>query len=356
MMDEQSDVQKALYLVDFVEEGLPTADNFRLTTEPFDVDEAIRQCPKGGVVLQNLALSADPYMRLAIRKRGYIDQMEPGQVIKGVVAGKVIASRTERWKVGDLYGGMLPFQTYVSLSSAQLKMLFINNLTPYITEDRISWGVGVLGLAGSTAYAAIVGMMQPQPKQTIYISGAAGAVGSCAGMLAKNVCDLRVIGSCGGPAKCSLIREKFGFDVAIDYKMLSSKEDYVQALKTAAPEGIDFFLDNVGGPAFEAGVDVLRLRGQAVISGQISHYLDSSISPVSVSPMKLVYGQQRIQGVLCSEWLSGQKGAFLPDMGKWIAEGKIWQEETVFEGMENWVEAFQSLFTGNNVGKVVVLI
>lgn len=249
---------------------------------------------------------------------------------------------------------MLPFQSYLTLSSSQLKAIFINNLTPYISEERISLGVGLLGLSGSTAYGVIIGTMQPLPKQVIYISGAAGGVGSFAGMIAKNVCGLRVIGSCGGPEKCSIIREKFGFDVAIDYKMLRSKEDYIEALKTAAPEGVDFFLDNVGGPAFEAGVDALRLRGQAVIAGQISHYLDSSTSPVSVSPMKLVYGQQRVQGILCSDWLSGIKGAFLPDMAKWIAEGKVWQEETIWEGMENWVPAFQSLFSGNKVGKVVV--
>lgn len=102
-MNDLKNVQKTLYLVDYVEVGLPSADDFRLTAEEFDVEAAIANCPRGGVVLQNLVLSADPYMRLAIRKKGYIDQMAPTQIMRGVVAGKVLASRSEHWRVGDLY-------------------------------------------------------------------------------------------------------------------------------------------------------------------------------------------------------------------------------------------------------------
>lgn len=348
-------IQSSIILVDYVEDGIPSPDNFMVIEEGYDLAEALRSCPEDGVVLQNLVLSADPYQRLSIRKNGHIDQMVPNQPMKGVLAGKVLASRSNKWRAGDLYGGILPFQRFVTLDGAQLRTVFMYSLNGYVDESNISLGIGLFGLAGSGAYAAMIGLFKTKPKRTIYISAAAGAVGSIAGMIAKNVCGLRVVGSCGGAEKCELIREKFGFDVAIDYKMLTSKEDFVVALQTAAPDGIDYFLDNVGGIGFSAAMEVLRPQGHCVISGLISHYNDGATSEnVDFNPMKMVYGQQKVEGFLCFDWLGGAKGSFLSDMSRWLAEGKIKQEETVWEGMENWGEAFQSLFVGGNKGKVVV--
>lgn len=347
-------IQRSIILVDYVEDGIPSPENFTVFEEDFDIAEALRSCPVDGVVLQNLVLSADPYQRLSIRKNGHIDQMVPGQPMKGVLAGKVLASRSDKWRVGDLYGGILPFQTYVVLDAAQVRTVFMYNLSGYVNESNISLGIGLFGLAGSGAYAAMIGLFKTKPKRTIYISAAAGAVGSIAGMIAKNVCGLRVIGSCGGPEKCEMIRQKFGFDVSIDYKELRTKEDFVAALQLAAPDGIDYFLDNVGGMGFSAAMEVLRPQGHCVISGLISHYSDANCENVDINPMKMVFGQQKVEGFLCFDYLGGAKGNFLLDMSRWLAEGKIKQEETVWEGMENWGEAFQSLFIGGNKGKVVV--
>lgn len=214
-----------------------------------------------------------------------------------------------------------------------------------------------MGMTGSTAYGGLLDILKPLSGETIFVSAASGAVGGLVGMMAKNLFGCTVIGSCGGPLKCALIKEKYGFDHAIDYKTISDTAGMIAALKEVAPDGIDMYFENVGGMHFEAAFSSLRTNGRIAVCGEIANYNSKTpiLSPISL--MSMIYTQQRIEGFTCFPWLSGQKGNFSSDMSKWIKEGKIiLPEEHFFEGIEQWPAAFVSLFKGENIGKVVVRI
>jgi NADPH-dependent curcumin reductase CurA len=229
-------------------------------------------------------------------------------------------------------------------------------LTDYITEDKISYGIGVLGMPGATAYGGLCDTLRPLQGETIFVSAAAGAVGGMVGQLAKALYNCKVIGSCGGAAKGKLITEEWGFDHAIDYKTCKNKDELVAALKAVAPEGIDMYFENVGGIHFAASMDCLKNYGRVAVCGMIDCYNDAIPEPCNFWPMKMIYSSQRVEGFISSTWLSGKKGNWLADMHKWLSEGKINVKETTTEGIENWPHAFISLFEGANIGKVVVKI
>ena len=225
-----------------------------------------------------------------------------------------------------------------------------------MTADTISLGIGLLGMPGATAYGGLLDVLRPNAGETIFISAASGAVGSLVGMLAKSLFNCTVIGSCGGPEKCAIVTENFGFDHAIDYKLGSSTEQLTAALRAVAPNGIDMYFENVGGSHFEAAMACLRPKGRVAVCGTISQYNSADPEKVSLNPAQMIYTGQRIEGFISSTWLSGKQGDFLGDMHKYLEEGRIKVHETVFEGIESWPIAFQSLFTGANNGKVVVRV
>lgn len=274
----------------------------------------------------------------------------------GFVAGKVLASKNASWKVDDLFGASLPFSTYIIVPAEHLQKTVMWKLTDFITESQISYGIGVLGMPGATAYGGLVDTLRPKKGETIFISAAAGAVGGLVGQLAKTLYDCKVIGSCGGAAKGKLIKEEFGFDHSIDYKACKDKDELVAALKEAAPKGIDMYFENVGGIHFEAAMESLANHGRVAVCGMIDIYNDAVPSPCTFWPMKMIYTSQRVEGFISTTWLTGQKGDWLASMNQWLKEGKINVKETVTEGIENWPHAFISLFEGANIGKVVVRI
>jgi NADPH-dependent curcumin reductase CurA len=276
--------------------------------------------------------------------------------LSGFVAGKVVESKSPKWEAGDLIGGMLPFGTLQVVTQKQLESTVTWKLTGVVDETQISYGVGVLGMPGSTAYGGLTGVLNVQPGETLFVSGAAGAVGGLVGQIAKKVFNCRVIGSCGGQKKCEFIKEVFGFDEAIDYKSVSTAEELSALLKAAAPDGIDMYYENVGGIHFEAAMANLRPGGRVAVCGTISAYNESTVQYVKLNLGQLIYARQRIEGFVASPWLSGQKGNFLVDMAKWLGEGKLAVEQTDFEGIDQWVTGFRSLFLGGNTGKVVVHI
>jgi NADPH-dependent curcumin reductase CurA len=340
-------VIKSVQLINRLDESIPGPEHFRITTVETTFGQLERDCPEDGLVVQNLVLSADPYLRFSIKTGG---TLQDNQMV-GYTAGKVIVSKHPKWQVGDLFGGHINFSSFQTLSADLVKTLWPLR----IPKEKVSYGIGVLGMPGSTAYGGLIDILAAKQNETIFISGAAGAVGGYVGMLAKALFNCRVIGSCGGPEKAAIVKEKFGFDVAIDYKENNSKEKLLLALKEAAPEGIDMYFDNVGGYHLEAALDVLRARGRVAICGQISDYNSKIPTPIPWLPMKMIYAQQRIEGFVCYDWLHGMRGSFHEDMPRWLSEGKLPAiEETVFGGIDNWPVAFQSLFTGGNTGKVVV--
>jgi NADPH-dependent curcumin reductase CurA len=340
---------KSIILKSYADSGHPQRDHFEI------VESAVSDpVGEGAIQVQIIAISADPYLR------GRIKSSSPSKFtlnapIAGFVVGRVIASNgNPDWIVGDLFGASLPLTTFQNISLPELKTTLIWKLTGLLTEEEITLGLGVLGMPGSTAYGGLIDVLRPNPGETIFISAASGAVGSLVGMIAKNVYNCTVIGSCGGPEKCHLIKEKFGFDYAIDYKVANDKDSLKEALTKAAPEGIDMYFENVGGYHFDAAFDLLRAHGRIAVCGGISQYNEAIPQLNVINPMKMIYTFQRIEGFMCSPWLSGKKGNFLMDMHSFLRSGKITAQETRFDGIESWVEGFQSLFTGANVGKVVV--
>lgn len=333
---------KSVVLKAPLEQGVPGLKDFEIkTTEVNDKD-----LPEGAILIKALVFSADPYLR------GGIKTMAAGSVMSGFIAGKVLESKNAAWKAGDLFGTTKPFTTVQILTEKDLKAAPFWKLTDYIKEDQISLGVGILGMPGSTAYAGFVDVLKPNKGETLFVSGAAGAVGSMVGQLAKHVYGCKVIGSCGGPEKSKFIKEKCGFDEAIDYKQCSNRQDLIAALKKVAPDGIDMYFENVGGMHFEAAVASLRTKGRIAVCGSISSYNDKDPVPEQINIFALIYKAVRIEGFTCFPWLS--EGSFLPKMAAWYKEGKIHVEETRFTGVDNWATGFESLFKGGNTGKVII--
>lgn len=322
---------------------VPGPEHFEIRSEP-----APQEAPEGGILIQVLVLSADPYLR------GGCKTKNKGEEMSGFIAGKVIESHMDGWVKDDYIGGSFPFTNVLALTAGDMGKTVTWKLTGMVDDETITRGVGVLGMPGSTAYGGLIDVLKVQEGQTIWVSAGAGAVGGMVGMLAKNVYNCTVLGSAGGPDKCKLMKESFGFDHAIDYKQAGDADALYGMVKDAAPDGIDMYFENVGGIHFDAAFKSLRKHGRIAVCGAISQYNDAVRNPNSIDIANMIYNFQRIEGFMCMPWLSGAQGNFLQDMSKWVSEGKVHVEETPFYGIEEWPTAFQALFTGANTGKVVV--
>jgi NADPH-dependent curcumin reductase CurA len=207
--------------------------------------------------------------------------------------------------------------------------------------------LGVLGMTGMTAWVGL-NLVEVKDGDVIFISGAAGAVGSAAGQLAK-LRGCRVIGSAGSAEKVKFLREECGYDVAFNYKAAPLREQ----LKAAAPDGIDVYFDNVGGEALEAALSALRLHGRIIACGGISVYNEEKPRPGPSNLFNMITRRLTMKGMLVSDWLD-RKGEFEKEVGGYFRTGKLKNRETVVEGIDNAVAAFLGLFLGQNIGKMVV--
>lgn len=345
--------RKSLILVSNVEEGIPQDEHFRIEIDTVDVEEMKAGLEEGSILIHLLVCSADPYLRGQIKSTGSI---KPGEPMRCYTAGKVLASRHAQWVEGDFIGINCPVVSVQVVTQATLVSTHVWRLTGYVDDASISYGIGILGMPGSTAYGGIEGILRPNPGETIFISAASGAVGGLAGMIAKHRYGCKVIGSAGGEDKCAFVKSFYGFDHCIDYKAAANAEDLARMLREAAPEGIDMYFENVGGMHFDAAMATLRNRGRIAICGQIAEYNKRVAPKYEVNTWGMIYTQQRIEGFLCWDWLMGIKGNFLEDMSTWLKEGKVRAQETTFHGLNTWPAAFQTLFTGKNLGKVVIFI
>eukprot|EP00746_Dinoflagellata_sp_MGD_P144580 gnl/MRDRNA2_/MRDRNA2_77294_c0_seq2.p1 gnl/MRDRNA2_/MRDRNA2_77294_c0~~gnl/MRDRNA2_/MRDRNA2_77294_c0_seq2.p1 ORF type:complete len:455 (+),score=103.45 gnl/MRDRNA2_/MRDRNA2_77294_c0_seq2:82-1446(+) len=352
---------KTVELLGPLDEGMPGPEHFKIVETP------IGEVPEGGLLLEVVCMSADPYMRSRIKSAS---DAKAGP-ISGYVSGRILESKSPKWHPGDLIGARLPYTTVQVVNKEVLETTSIWRLTGMVNEETISQGIGVLGMPGSTAYGGFIDVLKPkrpqqkgeQSGEVLFVSAASGAVGQLVGQLAKNIYGCTVIGSAGGPEKCATIKEKFGYDYAIDYKTVSNAEELAAKIKECSPDGIDMYFENVGGMHFDAALSCLKTGGRIAICGCISQYNEksNSRSPLGIdtNPIQLgrmIYSNQRIEGFICRPWLNGERGAFLRDMKRWLKQGKLNITETVTEGIEKWPEAFQSLFTGKNNGKVVVQV
>jgi NADPH-dependent curcumin reductase CurA len=316
--------------------GFPKDTDFELAETP------IPEPADGEILVRNVYMSVDPYMRSRMNDmRSYVPSFQIGEPLQGGAVGQVVESRSDAVAAGDWVNTMLGWREYyVTDGSAVMKI--DPNLAP------VSKALGVLGLTGWTAYVGLLDLGQPKEGETVFVSAAAGAVGSVVGQIAK-LKGCRVVGSAGSPEKVAGLAG-FGYDEGFNYK----EETVADALDRLCPDGIDVYFENVGGDHLEAALPRMRTFARVVVCGLISHYNDTEMRP-GPSLVPVVTNRLTIRGFIVSDHLD-RLPDFLRDMSAWVREGKIRDEETVVEGIENAPAAFMGLLRGENRGKMLVKV
>jgi NADPH-dependent curcumin reductase CurA len=314
--------------------GLPDMSNFELREE---------QSPglsEGMVRVRNSWLSVDPYMRGRMNDvKSYVPPFQVGEPLEGGAVGKVVESRSPHFKEGDTVFHMLGWREEAVAPAEKL------NKVPALGVPDEQW-LGNLGLTGATAYFGLLRVAEAKEGDTVFVSAAAGAVGSAVVQIAK-ARGMTVIGSAGGAEKCAWVRE-LGADAAIDYKA----GPVVKSLVEAAPKGIDVYFDNVGGEHLDAAFAAARNNARFAICGMIDAY--NGGEPQSFRYiMRMISARIRMSGFIYTDYLP-EMGDFYRDMGGWVAGGQVKPRETVRDGIEAAPQAFLDLFTGGNTGKMLV--
>jgi NADPH-dependent curcumin reductase CurA len=319
--------------------GLPKESDFALVEAPLPAPGAEH------VLVRTLYLSVDPYMRGRITGvRSYADPVHVGEVMIGGAVGEVLESRYPGISAGDFVLGAWGWQEHASVEGRTLR-----KLDPSIAP--ISTALGVLGMPGMTAYFGFLEICKPIPGEVVVVSGAAGAVGSLVGQIAKiNGC--RVVGIAGTDPKVHWLVEELGFDAAFNYKTCT---DYAAKLKEICQHGIDCYFDNVGGAITDAVIPLMNLYGRVSVCGQISMYnLEKPEPGARLLPVILVK-QLKVEGFIVVRWQS-RWGEGIAQMARWMKEGKIHYREQIVEGFENTARAFIGMLEGENTGKMLVKV
>ncbi len=320
-------------------EGMPKESDFRL------IDSPVPKPGPGEALVRALYLSVDPYMRGRLRGRnGYAKPVEPGSIMTGGVAGQVMESNDPRLAVGDFVEGQLGWQEYAVAAAKTLR-----KIDPKLAP--VSTALYVLGLPGLAAYFGLLDVCRPQPGELIVVSGAAGAVGSLVGQIAK-IKRCRVVGIAGSDEKVTYLTKDIGFDSAFNYK---THTDYEAALQEFAPNGIDVYFDNVGGPITDAAIYRLNQRARVAVCGQISQYNSDKVEMGPRWLGQLVAKQAKVEGFMVRQFADRFDEAYR-QLGNWLRDGKIRYRESVIEGIENAPKAFIDMLEGRNIGKQLVKI
>lgn len=316
----------------------PTLENFAV------VEAEIGEPEDGEVQVRNLWMSVDPYMGNRLYDRpNYIPPFRLDHVLDGGAIGTVTTSKAPGFQSGDLVFSQYGWR---DLFNAKAKRL--TRLSGAAFEPQAH--LGIAGITGMTAYVALFRVGQLQPGETIYVSAAAGAVGTAACQMAKRLGCI-VIASAGGAEKKSFL-ETLGVDVAIDYK---ATDDLSSALSAAAPSGINLYLDNVGGDHLRAALANMAQFGRIAVSGMIGSYGETP-EPGPSNLFEIVARRLQITGFLLNDHEAEVRDEFLDKLEDWIAAGQIESTETVYEGLERAPEALIDLFAGKNIGKMLVKI
>ena len=307
-------------------------------------EEPVRAPQDGEVVVQNLYLSLDPAMRGWMNDaRSYIPPVGIGEVMRALGVGRVVASAHPKFAVGDHVTGLLGVQEY-SYSDGKGITKVDPKLAPLPTY------LGTLGMPGMTAYFGLLEAGKPQAGDTVVVSGAAGAVGSVVGQVAK-IKGCRVVGIAGGADKCRYLVEELGFDAAIDYK----SENVGEALKRHCPQGVNVYFDNVGGDILDAVLTRIARGARIVICGAISQYNNTTPVKGPANYLALLVNRATMTGIVVSDYYD-RAGEAAMVMGGWIASGKLKTREDIVQGLDNFPKAFDMLFTGANQGKLVLQV
>lgn len=301
----------------------------------------------GGVVVKNLYLSCDPYMRGRMRQfyDSYIPPFLPGSVLEGFGVSRVVDSDHPDFSAGDIVTGITGWEEYSLITRTQ-------QLRKIQRQDDIplSYYVGLLGMPGFTAYAGFYEVCAPKKGDYLFVSAASGAVGQLVGQLAK-LHGCYVVGSAGTNQKVDLLKNKFGFDEAFNYK---EEPDLDAALKRYLPKGIDIYFDNVGGSMLDAALLNMRVNGRIAVCGMVSEQSLSNTQGIH-NLGNLIYKRVRMQGFLQSDYLHLMP-RFLEDVGQLYKQGKIAYVEDMSNGLESAPAALAGLYSGKNVGKQVICV
>lgn len=323
--------------------GAPTAGNFRL-------EEVEGPVPgEGQVLLRNLFLSLDPYMRGRMSDApSYAEPVAVDAVMGGATIARIVESRHQGFSEGELVLAFGNWQDYALADGKDLAKLPAGVAQP-------SHALSVLGMPGFTAWYGLSQIGEPKPGETVVVAAASGAVGSVVGQMAR-LKGCRVVGIAGGPDKCAFIRDELGFDVAIDRR----DPDFKAKLKQAVPDGIDIYFENVGGAVFDAVLPLMNVHGRIPLCGLIAAYNATSLpdgpNRVPVMARMLLTKRIRMQGFIIFDHYQAHHAAFQSEMGEWVAQGKLKVCEDITEGLENAPQAFIGMLEGQNFGKAVVRI
>jgi len=318
-------------------QGWPVAEDFALREV-----EVTAPAP-GRILVRNLHMSVDPYMRGRMNDvKSYVPPFQLDKPMDGGAVGEVVASAAEGFEVGDHVLHGLGWREYATVDAKHATKVDAA-LAP------LSAYLGVLGMPGLTAYAGLFEVASFKEGDTVFVSGAAGAVGSLVGQFAKIKGASRVIGSAGSDEKVTLLTEKYGFDAAFNYK----NGPVSQQLREAAPDGVDVYFDNVGGDHLEAAIGSLNRDGRIAICGMISVYNNTEPAPGPRNLARLIQTRGRVQGFLVGDNYDLQQ-EFVQEVGAWIRSGELKYAETIVEGIENNLEAFFGVLRGDNIGKMIV--
>ncbi|CAH9083334.1 unnamed protein product [Cuscuta epithymum] len=343
-MGKEGISNKQVILKDYVAAGYPKESDMELRT----VTLAHLKVPQGSnaLLVKNLYLSCDPYMRNRMSKSqgSYVESFTPGSPIVGYGVARVLDSDNSNFKEGDLVWGLTGWEEYSLITSTQ-SLFKIQH-----TDVPLSYYTGLLGMPGMTAYAGFYEVCSPKKGDTVYVSAASGAVGQLVGQFAK-LLGCYVVGSAGTKEKVDLLKNKFGFDEAFNYK---EEQDLVAALKRFFPNGIDIYFENVGGKMLDAVLLNMNLHGRIAVCGMISQY--NLEKPEGVNNLFCLISKRiRMQGFLVFDYYHLYP-KFLEMILPCIKEGKVTYVEDVAKGLESAPAALVGIFSGRNVGKQLVAI
>ncbi|HLS92055.1 MAG TPA: NADP-dependent oxidoreductase [Microbacterium sp.] len=321
-------------------EGWPTHDDFRTVQVAYD-DPA-----PGQVRVENAFVSVDPYMRGRMNDvRSYVPPYALGETITGGAIGRVVASASDDLPVGTAVLHQHGWSDVVQDDAATFRAV------PEVPGAPLSLRLHILGMTGMTAYVGLTEIARLAEGETVFVSGAAGAVGTAVGQIAKLLGASRVIGSAGSPEKVALLTEKYGYDAAFNYKDGPVREQ----LARHAPDGVDVFFDNVGGDHLEAALDAMNDGGRLALCGAIAGYNETDRVPGPDNMANIITRGLTLRGFTLGSFLH-LSPEFQERMSAWFAEGRIAYDETIVDGIEHTVDAFLSMMRGGNTGKMLVRV
>ena len=319
--------------------GNPKHSDWKFVSEP------VREVNDGEILVQTIYISLDPAMRGWMNEgKSYIRPVAIDEVMRAGGVGKVIASRSSRFAVGDYVSGVQQYW----VGAADDKTGAFYKIDPRLAP--LPKYLNALGMPGMTAYFGLLDVGQPKAGETVVVSGAAGAVGQTVGQVAKQK-GCRVVGIAGGKDKCDFVVNELGFDACIDYKNDSVKD----GLKQHCPNGVDIYFDNVGGDILDTVLTRINMKARIVICGAISQYNNTTPVKGPANYLSLLVNRARMEGIVVFDY-AARYGEAVAQMGQWMAQGQFHTREDIVKGIETFPDTLMMLFEGKNFGKLILQV